>query len=85
MFKLSRNIIDQYQPNTALPSLNFKVSLKDNRELTDLELHFNGTNEPMGLVISGYELEQIQDTTSKWHNKKIISNIMSFKILPELF
>ena len=65
LFKLSRKAIDKCQPDTALPCLNFKVSLKDKKELTDLKLTFNGINEPMSLLIASYELEQKQETTSK--------------------
>ena len=49
----------------ALPYLKFKVSLKDNKELSDLELTFKGTSQQMSLVIPCYELQQIQETTSE--------------------
>ena len=65
LFKLSRKVIDKCQPDTTLPCLHFKVFLKDNKELTDLKLTFNGINEPMSLLIATYELEQKQETTSK--------------------
>ena len=68
MFKVSRKLIDQCQPDTAvLPYLKFKVSLIDKKELTDLELTFNGISEKMSLVIACYELQQIQETSSEWH------------------
>ena len=66
LLKVSRRLIDQCQPDTAvLPYLKFKVSLKDERKLPDLELTFNGISEQMSLVISCYELEQLQETTSE--------------------
>ena len=64
--KVSRKLIDQCQPDTAvLPYLKFRVTLKDERKLTDLELTFNGMSEQMSLVIACYELQQIQETTSE--------------------
>ena len=66
LLKVSRKLIDQCQPDTAvLPYLRFKVSLKDERKLTDLELTFNGISEQMSLVIACYQLQQIQETTSE--------------------
>ena len=64
--KISRKLIDQCQPDTAvLPYLKFRVTLKDEKKLTDLELTFNGISEQMSLVIVCYELQQIQETTSE--------------------
>ena len=66
LLKVSRKLIYQCQPDTAvLPYLRFKVSLKDERKLTDLELTFNGISEQMSLVIACYQLQQIQETTSE--------------------
>ena len=49
----------------ALPYLKFKVSLKDKKELTDLELTFKGISQQMSLVIASYDLQQVQETTSE--------------------
>ena len=66
LLKVSRKLIDRCQPDTAvLPYLKFKVSLKDEKKLTDLELTFNGISEQMSLVIACYELQQIKETTSE--------------------
>ena len=64
-FKVCREVIDRCQPDTALPYLKFKVSLKDNKKLTDLELTFKGISKQMTLVIGCYELQQMQGTTSE--------------------
>ena len=66
-FKVCREVIDQCQPDMALPYLKFKVSLKDKKELTDLELTFKGISQQMTLVIGSYELQQIHETTSERH------------------
>ena len=64
LLKVSRKVIDQCQPDTpVLPYLKFKVSLKDKRKLTDLELTFNGISQQMSLVIASYDLQQMQETT----------------------
>ena len=64
-FKVCRKVVDQCQPDTALPYIKFKVSLKEEKKLTDLELTFKGISEEMTLVIGSYDLQQVQETTSK--------------------
>ena len=64
-FKICRKVVDQCQPDMALPYIKFKVSLKDKKELTDVELVFKGISQQMSLVIASYDLQQIQETTSE--------------------
>ena len=64
-FKIRRKVVDQCQPDMALPYIKFKVSLKDKKELTDVELVFKGISQQMSLVIASYDLQQIQETTSE--------------------
>ena len=66
-FKVCRKVVDKCQPDMALPYLKFKVSLKDKKELTDLELTFKGISQQMSLVIASYDLQQVQETTSERH------------------
>ena len=56
-------VIDQCQPDSALPSLKFEVSLKNEKELTDLELTFKGKSLQKKLVIAVCHLQQQQETT----------------------
>ena len=58
-------MVDKCQPDMALPYLKFKVSLKDKKELTDLELTFKGIGQQTSLVIPSYDLQQVQETTSE--------------------
>ena len=60
ILKVSKKVVDKSQPDTALPYLNFKALLKDDEEVTDLELNFKGTREDMRLVIASYDLKQIK-------------------------
>ena len=64
-FKVCREVVNKCQPDMALPYLKFKVSLKDKKELTDVELVFKGISQQMSLVIASYDLQQIQETTSE--------------------
>ena len=64
MFKVSRKVIDQCQPDNALPYLKFKVTLIAKKKLTDLELTFKGISQQMSLVIASYDLQQQQETTA---------------------
>ena len=60
VLKVSKKVVDKCQPDTALPYLKFKAFLKDDEEVTDLELNFKGMREETSLVISSYDLKQIK-------------------------
>ena len=64
-FKVCRKVVDKCQPDTALPYIKFKVSLKDEKKLTDLDLTFKGIRQKTTLVIGCYDLQQVQETTSE--------------------
>ena len=66
-FKVCRKVVDQCQPDAALPYIKFQVSLKDEKKLTDLDLTFKGIREKTTLVIGCYQLQQIHETASERH------------------
>ena len=60
VLKIFKETVDRCQPDTALPYLNFKALLKDDEDVTDLELSFKGMREETSLVIASYDLQQIK-------------------------
>ena len=58
--KVAKDVVDQATLGSSLLYLHFTVKPKDPQKLTDLELTFNGMRDEKTLVITSYELQQIQ-------------------------
>ena len=58
--KVAKDVVDQATLGSSSLYLHFTVKPKDPQKLTDLELTFNGMRDEKTLVITSYELQQIQ-------------------------
>ena len=58
--KVTKEDVDNSQPDTLLLDLTLNATLKEIQEPPDLKLRFTGTKEDVMLVIPGYKLQEIE-------------------------